>query len=168
MSVGGWHHTGCFKHKPCAVCGTKFKPKSGIHKFCSEKCKGKHKYLTGEITTESQYKYISGNWQRYFSRLVNRSRGRAELTVEELLEVLENQDYKCALSGVELTCKLEKGTVFKTNASIDRIEAGGPYIKENIQLVCRALNSWRGDTPVEEFIWWCKRVADKSRETGEE
>lgn len=31
-------------------------------------------------------------------------------------------------------------------------------IPENIQLVCAALNSWRGDTDLQEFIWFCKQV----------
>ena len=74
--------------------------------------------------------------------------------------VLEDQNGLCALSGIELTCKLEKGTKFLTNASIDRIEAGGPYIKENIQLVCTVLNKWRGDTDLQEYIWWYKKVAE--------
>lgn len=156
----GWNHEGCFKEKLCAVCGTEFKPFSGVHKFCSEQCKGKWKYITGVFSTENQYKEISGNWRRYFCRLVNRSRGRANLSVEDCLELLEEQDGLCALSGVELTCQLEKGTKFKTNASLDRIEAGGLYIKSNIQLVCTALNCWRSDTDLEEFKWWCKKVTE--------
>ena len=112
------------------------------------------------MTTETQYQTISGDWNRYFSRLCCRSRKRIGLTREDLLDTLEKQEYKCALSGVQLTCKLEKGTRFLTNASIDRIEAGGPYIKENVQLVCSVLNSFRTDTDLEEFIWWCKKVAE--------
>lgn len=80
------------------------------------------------------------------------------MDVSTLLELLEEQSGKCALTGIELTCKLEKGHISKTNASIDRLQAGGPYIKENVQLVCRAVNSWRGDTDLNEFIWWCKQV----------
>jgi hypothetical protein len=158
--MAGWHHDNAnWRPRYCAVCGIQFKPFSGVHKFCSPQCKGKWKYITGVFSTENQYKEISGNWRRYFSRLCCRSHKRIDLRVEDLLEILNSQNYKCALSGVELTCKLEKGTKFKTNASIDRLEAGGPYIKENIQLVCSALNSWRADTDKDEFIWWCKQVA---------
>jgi len=162
---GSWTHLGVFENKICGVCGSSFKPKSGSHKFCCESCKGRWKYLSGEMTTESQYKYISGNWERYFCRLCNRSQKRVSLTVEDLLGILKTQNYKCALSGIALTCKLEKGIKNKTNASIDRIEAGGPYIKENVQLVCSALNRFRCDTDQQEFIWWCKKVAEYDRET---
>ncbi len=77
---------------------------------------------------------------------------------------LESQNYRCALSGIPLTCNLEKGVRFPFNASVDRIEAGGPYVKENIQLVCKSLNSFRVDTSVTDFIAICTAVADYNRE----
>jgi hypothetical protein len=155
-----WLEKQNFKEKACAVCQTKFSPKSGVHKFCSESCKGKWKYITGVTTTESQYMTISGNWKRYFQRLCCRSHKRTTLSWEDCLVILQEQNYKCALSGIELTCKLEVGTKCLTNASLDRIEAGGPYIKENVQLVCTVLNGFRKDTDVNEFIWWCKKVSE--------
>lgn len=158
--LGERTHKDVFKDKHCVVCDACFKPRSGVHKFCSQECKGKWKHITGVVTTESQYVYITGNWRRYLSRLCCRSHKRKDLTVEELLEILEKQDFKCALSGLELTCKLEKGNRFLTNASIDRIEAGGPYIKENVQLVCSALNGFRRDVSLSEFIWWCRKVVE--------
>lgn len=86
---------------------------------------------------------------------------RREKTPRDVLfRVLARQDYRCALSGVPLTCILEKGRFVPTNASVDRIVAGGPYTEDNVQLVCAVLNLWRGDTPVEEFIRWCKTVTN--------
>ncbi len=157
---GLWTHSGVFKEKICPVCNALFKPYSGVHTFCSEKCKGKWKYISGQQTTERQYEYISGNWHRYFCRLCCRSHKRDSLTAEDLLDILQKQDGLCALSGIKLTCTLKKGSRCLTNASIDRIDAGGPYIKENVQLVCTVLNGFRRDTKVEEFIWWCKKVAE--------
>jgi hypothetical protein len=74
--------------------------------------------------------------------------------------LLETQNGKCALSGVELTCTLQKGVRSKTNASIDRIDPKGPYVIENVQLVCSVINKFRIDTPVDEFVEWCRKVAD--------
>lgn len=165
--MAGWHHDGVFKEKECVVCSKPFTPKSGVHKFCSEKCKGRWKYIVGTTTTESQYKIISGNWRKYFNRLRNQKE-RQNLTVDALMELYHDQKGKCALSGEELTCVLERGKINKTNASIDRIDAGGEYKLGNIQLVCRALNSWRGDTPLNEFINWCVKVADKAKKDTEE
>ena len=158
--MAGWNHANAdWKPKECPVCGTSFTPKSGAHKFCSAPCKGKWKYLSGVMTTESQYALISGNWNRYVSRLLYYGgRKRDKLTANILLAQLEKQNYLCALSGVSLTCSLEKGTTCQTNASVDRIQAGGPYTADNIQIVCRALNQWRADTSVPDFVEWCRKV----------
>lgn len=164
----GWNHQGRFKEKPCRTCGGIFKPNSGAHFYCSPECgfepAKKHEQ------TESQYKLISGNWDRYLSRLLFAGGlKRSELSRSDLKEILEAQKHRCALSGVELTCQLEKNKRFWTNASVDRIEAGGPYSKNNIQLVCRGLNSWRSAIPVDEFVWWCEQVVNYSKQrNGEE
>lgn len=156
--MAGWYPHAKWKDKPCAVCGTSFTPRSGAHKFCSSACKGKWKYVTGIGSTENQYTAISGNWRRYLSRLLAK-RKEHSLTVDNLLELLEKQQYRCSLSGRPLTCDLKKGSILRTNASIDRIIAGGAYAIDNVHLVCRALNYWRYDTPLSEYVDWCRAVA---------
>ena len=160
--MAGWNHDNAkWKPKKCASCGNEFIPKSGINKFCSPQCRGKWKYITGSGSTENQYKDISGNWDRYMSRLLYYGgRKRDKLTKEILLAQLKRQNYLCALTGIPLTCILIRGKQTKTNASVDRLVAGGPYTADNIQLVCRAVNSWRNDLSVEEFVSWCRKVVD--------
>lgn len=160
--MAGWNHDNArWKPKSCLVCGSEFIPRSGVHKFCSESCKGKWKYMIGAQSTDEQYKKISGNWSRYVSRLLYYGgRKRDRLSRQIILEKLEQQGYKCAITGVDLTCNLEKGKISMTNASIDRIIAGGPYTSENIQIVCRAVNSWRGELPLSDFIDWCRKVVN--------
>lgn len=148
--------------KPCRVCGTLFFPHSGVHKHCSETCKGKWKYLNGEVTTKKQYEAISGNWSKYFDRLLGKGR-RGVLSRQDLLNILEEQRGLCALSGIPLTCTLLQGTKFPNNASIDRIEAGGSYAPSNVQLVCAALNGFRKDCTVTEFINYCTAVAEHQK-----
>ena len=166
--TGRHHENTNWKEKECLVCNSKFIPKSGHQKFCCAQCKGKWKYITGKETTETQYNKINGNWNRYFSRLLYSSgRKRDNLTRDTLLEILTKQEGLCAISGVELTCHLEKGIRNPTNASVDRIIAGGPYTKDNIQLVCRAVNSWRSDLPLETFYWFCEQVVKHRQEESE-
>lgn len=159
--MAGWNHDNAdWKLKVCLSCKKEFKPKSGVQKFCSTPCRGRWKYIAGTCSTENQYKEISGNWVRYLARLQYCSgRKRDELTTEILLKKLKAQNYRCALSGVEMTCSLEVGKKFPYNVSVDRIQAGGPYSEDNIQLVCRVLNSWRSDTDLPFFIDMCKKVA---------
>ncbi len=159
----GWHHENAnWTPKACVVCATEFVPKSGASRFCSAKCKGKWPYITGVLSTENQYRFISGNWRKYYLRLLQaHSRKSDGLTVEHLLKLHEIQDGLCALSDTPMTCELIKGTICYTNASIDRIKAGGPYAPDNVQLVCRHVNSWRGIMPLEVFVSVCRAVAAK-------
>lgn len=140
---------------PCKECGKLFDATGTTQVFCSSRCCGKFH----SKSTQYQYDRISGNWSKYFSRLVTQ-RGRESLTKEMLIDLLVAQEYKCAISGVGLTCNLEHGVICLTNASIDRIEAGGPYVLDNIQLVCRHVNTMKWTLSEEELLWWCKKVTD--------
>lgn len=148
-----------WKPKNCRVCGGEFVPKSGNQVFCSTPCKRKHYREVGSETTARQYALISGDWVKYFGRLCTRAFRRDLLTKHDCVAILEAQNYRCALTGVELTCRLEKGVICKTNASIDRIDPKGLYTKDNVHLVCAAVNKFRIDLPLDEFVDWCKKVA---------
>ena len=134
----------------CIVCGKEFITHHPKYLCCSAQC--------GKINkANKKYIRLSGNWNLYFKHLLSKKKG--DLTAEELVKILYKQKGKCALSGTRLTCKKVRGLNVKTNASIDRIIAGGEYNKENVQLVCRAVNSFRHDLSVADFIKWCKKVA---------
>ena len=134
----------------CVVCSKEFKTRHPKYLCCSAQCGVTHKRNT-------RYKRESGNWNLYFRHLL--SKKKTNVTAQDLVELLNKQKGKCALSGAKLTCEKVVGKYVKTNASIDRIIAGGEYNIENVQLVCRALNSFRHDLTVKEFIQWCKKVA---------
>lgn len=144
----------------CAVCGMQFVMKSGSHKYCSVPCKRKHAREDGAESTQRQYALINGSWDKFVGRLLLRSNRKATLTKQDCLDLLKKQNYCCALTGVEMTCILEKGVVRKTNVSLDRIDPKGPYTKENVQLVCAVVNKFRIDTPLDEFIDWCRKVTE--------
>ena len=147
-------------YKKCCTCGVEFKPANNSHKYCTKPCKRKeYRSFGGVESTERQYELISGNWDKYLKRLCNKS-NRNNLTAETLKELLEKQNYKCALTGSELTCVLVKGNVCKTNASIDRVNPKGEYTKDNIHLVCSAINKLRIDMDINEFIDWCRKVTN--------
>lgn len=148
--------------KTCCACGESFAPVNNNQKYCKRLCRRTVYRVDGSESTVRQYQLISGNWYKYFNRLCSRSFKRENLTPEMLEELLNKQDGKCALTGVELTCILEKGVVSKTNASIDRIDPKGAYSLDNIQLVCAVMNKFRIDTPLEEFIEWCRKVAENA------
>lgn len=149
--------------KQCVQCGDSFLASGPAGMYCSMSCGQKYRYKNNMRTTEYQYSRASGNWKMYYTRRVNEKGRSSHLTVDDLLRIHEAQGGKCALTGVEMTCRLEKGNPCFTNASIDRIEAGGSYSPNNIQLVCVGINRLRGNLSQSEYIAWCIKVADFNR-----
>lgn len=162
--------------RTCAVCGASIAGRRCDTVYCSVECRKKAKSkrqrkhrldeANGGPTTYRTYQYISGHWDKYFAKILRTKRYHhkntgvaVDITPEDVIEVLKSQDYRCALSGVPLTCRLTSGVIYHTNASIDRINAGEDYTKSNIQLVAAALNNFRGNLSVEEFVAWCISVA---------
>jgi len=138
----------------CPTCQQEFTPKRSWQKFCSRRCNNKAR----KRPVGKQREWISGNWKRYLNRLVT-IKDRKALTTDDLLALLEEQGGRCALTGVKLTNILVGGRKVWTNASVDRIVSGGPYIRSNIQLVCSAVNSFRSSMSIEEFREWCRLVS---------
>jgi hypothetical protein len=105
----------------------------------------------------------TGNWHAYFVRMVHFNGRSATLTADDLKAIYARQGGRCALTGVELTCIRGKriGDA-PENASLDRLKPGGPYTRDNVQLVCQAVNSFRGRLSVEEYVNWCARVVRHS------
>ncbi len=77
-----------------------------------------------------------------------------DVTTSSLMEILKEQDYKCALSGRELTpdtCQLDH---------IDPHSGSGQHVMENCQLVHGTLNTMKGTLSNDEFIQACREVAE--------
>lgn len=80
------------------------------------------------------------------------------ITITDLRAMLAQQDYRCALTGRELTPE---------NCSMDHIvplSKGGAHSKENAQLVVIEANKAKGMMTEEEFAQLCRDVvAEKDR-----
>ena len=85
-----------------------------------------------------------------------------DLTNEEVIDLWEAQNGKCSLSGVLMTHQRD-GTYGDRkqkdfNASIDRINPNGPYVRENVQLVAARVNTMKHTLSEDMFIWWIKNI----------
>lgn len=85
-----------------------------------------------------------------------------DLTNEEVIDLWEAQNGKCSLSGVLMTHQRD-GTYGDRkqkdfNASIDRINPNGPYVRENVQLVAARVNTMKHTLGEDMFIWWVKNI----------
>jgi len=148
-----------YKEKICQKCKKTYlvHPKGSFKsKYCSKECQA----LVTQ-STERQYERMNaeGTPHRYIKTLLSHS-NRKCLSSADILDLLEEQHGKCALTGIKMTYKRELGTRLATNISIDRIEAGGPYIKENIRLVCAIVNKMRLDMEDSELKFWCKKILE--------
>jgi hypothetical protein len=81
-----------------------------------------------------------------------------DLTIDNIADLMESQDFRCALSGEPIEFP-DFGNYQKSPASIDRIDSSKGYIKDNIQLVTRKVNMMKQSYSQEEFIEVCKKVA---------
>lgn len=80
------------------------------------------------------------------------------LTVEEVADLYEKQEGRCALTGWEIGWS---ETGWEHNASIDRLDNSLGYSIENIQLVHKTANMARGTLEIDAFVELCKAVANK-------
>ena len=79
------------------------------------------------------------------------------LISDDLVELWEEQEGKCALTGQIMTWYKGEGPQ-DMNVSIDRIYPEKPYYKSNIQLVCYRMNIMKHTLNDSELYWWCKNL----------
>lgn len=75
------------------------------------------------------------------------------ITASKILNIIEGQQYKCALSGRKLTPE---------TASVDHIvplSKGGTHDISNIWVVDHRVNIAKGTMSVEEFVTMCREIA---------
>ena len=80
----------------CAVCAKEFETVHPRYVCCCAECGRTHK-------VNMRYKRESGNWTLYFKHLL--SKKETGVTAKQLVELLNSQDGRCALSGAKLTCE---------------------------------------------------------------
>jgi hypothetical protein len=88
---------------------------------------------------------------------------RGLLTLDQLTQIYDRQEGKCAISKIPMTHICGKGHV-PTNISIDRIDNSGGYQADNVRLVCHVFNRMRSDLSAEEFVSYCRIVAQANQE----
>jgi hypothetical protein len=68
-----------------------------------------------------------------------------------IIELIKSQDGLCALTGMEMILDGIDGDD-TLRYSLDRIDSAGHYERDNLQLVCKFANQWKGATDNEEFM----------------
>lgn len=87
---------------------------------------------------------------------LNRKPTEFPATVDDLMVKFETQGGKCAVSGIALTWA--QGRILPTSLSLDRINSEDGYSKENIRLVCQAVNAFKGRMSDAEMLVMAKAI----------
>ena len=103
------------------------------------------------------YKGVGYKWfSKYFERKRSKQKQKTgSITIEDAYNKLEEQGFKCALTGIKLDWSETSGM------SIDRINSSVGYELDNIQIVHKDVNLMKNHFDQDYFIEMCKRIADK-------
>ena len=135
------------------------------HRGCRDRrCKQcKHESAHKRRTTRDR----TDQFHRVFVERYQGMRDRAkkysipcELGVNDLKELYAKQEGNCAISGIMMTTILGAGRI-STNVSVDQIDPRKGYTKDNVQLVCSAVNQMKSDLTIEELQAFCKAIISK-------
>ena len=135
--------------------------KSGQIKACRSCCQKTYLSKDGEILIDSFLQYKFDTTKKNIPTRKNRGRRNPltfNITLDDVINLYESQNKKCALSGISIAPVINK-TAHQQNLSIDRIDSFQGYEPDNIQLVDKRINMMKGSLSNEEFIELCTAVA---------
>lgn len=138
------------KDRICTVCGSVIEDKNK-HKQCYH-CYGKAEMVKATDSAEAYLKYKH-------RRIKARAKERDfdfDLSVDDLLDLYEQQGGFCSLSRLPMTHSQESPDYC---ISVDRIDNDKGYTKDNVTLVCYRANMMRNELSLEMFSWWVRQIA---------
>lgn len=90
-----------------------------------------------------------------------------EITENDIKDQYQKQDGLCALTGIKMThlayqTDANNRTINNYNISVDRIDSQKGYIKDNIQLICAAVNLMKSDLTEDELLLLAHSICVKN------
>lgn len=140
--------------KRCGDCGL-MKPRTEFSRDRRE-YDGRTVYCKGcrNLRDKARNSRLDGFMKNSAKTAANNARKRNlewKLTVADLMEMWNQQEGRCALTGIQLTHRHGSGRIL-TNASIDRIDNDRPYERDNVWLVAAAINRARDTMDRQSFV----------------
>ena len=132
--------------------------------FCKEceMTRSKHDYINKR---PAKIRYLSTE-DGFLKTLVQTSKNRnrsklagleRNIDFEYIKKLYNDQNGLCNISGEKMTMIIGEGNV-PTNVSLDRIDSNIGYIKGNVQLVCRIVNTIKSTLTMDELHEWCTKI----------
>ena len=166
-------------NKECSTC----KEKKNYSEFppCKESLDGAEGNCKTcrEITKNNYLSTYNGHITNLFKDLNHNAKAKSkivnvEITKDDIHELYKTQNGLCAMTGIKMTCEHQKRdneqlehNINKYNVSVDRKDSNAHYTKDNIQLVCAAINRIKYILTVNQFIEICNKiVSTKNNKTN--
>lgn len=152
-------------YKPCPQCKVE---QSYLRKSYAEASLAQGKRCKKCTQNDSQsngtsfYKDIRTSWFKGFKSSAADRGLDFEISIEDVWEVFEEQDFKCALTGWDIGWA-KSGHPQQSTASIDRIDSSLGYVLGNIQIVHKHVNMMKQHYDNDYFIETCKAVAEQHK-----
>lgn len=134
-----------------------YKYRDGLDKrCCSCKLKQNKQSRTNYSNEKRLLKLLQERWLGARDRAKNKNI-TFDITKEDLKNLWDKQQGLCAISKIPMTYFIDSGRIF-TNLSIDQINPHLGYTKDNIQLVCMAVNQMKSDMSIDELYMFCEAI----------
>ncbi|MEO1029657.1 MAG: hypothetical protein AAFX02_11450 [Pseudomonadota bacterium] len=99
-------------------------------------------------TIKQTVKDADGSTKKGIKKVKTTNMDMAQLSAL-LGKLINQQGGRCALSGLELN--IGEGGDEQLRPSADRIDSHGHYESDNLQVVCKFINFWKGSQEDDEF-----------------
>lgn len=167
VKVGSESGKGRNLYQLCQCCcgNIQWKALSALRAGTTTRCKkcGNKTYLTenGEVNINSMIL----SFYRHIVDGIKKRKKVSELefniTPEYLEKLYEEQNRKCAISGLSLELDITKAAI-KQNWSLDRIDSNKGYIEGNVQWVHKDINRMKQSYSNKYFKEMCCKVAEQN------
>jgi len=142
-------------------CGTeKLIRKSGVVEGRSKACKPCSTRLKA---TNPGHKELGGAQIWHIKNGAKKRNLAYKITPEHMWDLLEKQEFKCALTGIPLV--IGKIKTSQLTASLDRIDNKEGYVPGNLRWVHKRVNIMRMNMTDEELIQWCALIVDYNKKS---
>lgn len=165
--IGIYYNQLTYTEFECPICNNLFKAKPtniwNKKQISCNKCK---KQKLHNIHYRGS-KDISGKYWSTCIRGAQKRNLEFNISINYAQDLLEKQNYKCALSGLSIngSQNLDKNysTYKEMTASLDRIDSSKGYIIGNIQWVHKDINFIKQNLSEKYFIELCKKVSEYNK-----
>lgn len=101
------------------------------------------------------YEQLSGKYWGQIKRGAKERNLEFNLDIEKMWKLFQQQDGKCALSGLDI--KLSRNGKQQT-ASLDRVDSNKGYYEGNVQWVHVDINKMKNNFPEEKLFFLCEQI----------